>query len=226
MISPRVLSTRKLAPEMRERLLSAGVALVEADFITLDLLPPEIAEVYEHLLFTSQNAVKSMLKHPDWAQIKQRPAFCVGEKTRALLINSGVTVYAWTPYASELGPLITRDFPSARITFFSGNLRMDTLPEWFTQHRVPFNEYMVYQTRITPHRIAEPVNGVLFFSPSGVQSYLQQNSIGGKTCFCIGTTTASALDATPLHIELAAEPTLESTVAKCAQFYRKQASAQ
>lgn len=221
----RVLSTRRLAPEMRERLLSAGIALIEADFITTDLLSPNIETVYDYLLFTSQNAVKSMLAHPNWEQIK-RPAFCVGQNTRDKLAAAGVKVVAWAPYASELAPVITAEYPSARITFFSGNMRMDTLPDWFKQRGITHNEYTVYQTRLTPHRISEAIDGVLFFSPSGVQSYLQQNALAGKTCFCIGETTASALKDIPVHVERAAQPTMASTVARCAQFYRNLASAQ
>lgn len=222
---PRVLSTRKLAPEMRERLLSAGVALVEADFIATDLLNPDIETVYDCLLFTSQNAVRSLLSHPHWEQIK-RPAFCVGQNTRDMLMAAGVKILTWAPYASQLAPMISEQFPSARITFFSGNLRMDTLPDWFAQHGITYNEYTVYQTRLTPHRISEAVDGVLFFSPSGVQSYLQRNALAGKTCFCIGDTTASALKGLPVQVELAAEPTMASTVARCAQFYRNLASAE
>ncbi len=222
---PRVLSTRRLAPEMRERLLSAGTALIEADFITVDTLNPEIHTLNDHLLFTSQNAVESMLQHPDWEQIK-RPSFCVGRNTRDKLINAGVKILGWAPYASELAPVITEQFPSARITFFSGNMRMNTLPDWFSGHGITYNEYKVYQTRLTPHRISETVDAVLFFSPSGIQSYLQRNALAGKTCFCIGHTTASALNDFPVQVELAAEPTIASTVARCAQFYRNLASAQ
>ena len=46
--------------------------------------------------------------------------------------------------------------------------------------------------------------GLLFYSPSGVESYLQTNSIGASWCFCIGETTATAVR--PLTERLTVSP--------------------
>jgi len=37
-------------------------------------------------------------------------------------------------------------------------------------------------------------DGILFFSPSAVESYLKSNTIKDEMCFCIGETTAEALE--------------------------------
>jgi uroporphyrinogen-III synthase len=64
-------------------------------------------------------------------------------------------------------------------------------------------------------------DGILFFSPSGVESYLQENKIENEACFCIGNTTAEALKyITPNRI-IANQPNMESVIMKCIENYRQ-----
>ena len=46
-----------------------------------------------------------------------------------------------------------------------------------------------YKTTSSSLKIDDSVSGLLFFSPSGVQSYLEKNH-NNKIAFCIGETTA------------------------------------
>ena len=81
------------------------------------------------------------------------------------------------------------------------------------------DEVEVYETVLTTHKINFKPDGILFFSPSGVESYLQENKIEDENCFCIGNTTAEALKyVTPNRI-IANQPTKESVVMKCIEFY-------
>ena len=82
------------------------------------------------------------------------------------------------------------------------------------------NATEVYETILTPYKINFPLDGILFFSPSGVESYLQENKIEDENCFCIGNTTAEALKyVTPNRI-IANQPKMESVVMKCIENYK------
>ena len=78
--------------------------------------------------------------------------------------------------------------------------------------QVNFNEIQVYETTLTPHKIKTKVDAILFFSPSGVESYLAENKIKNEICFCIGETTAEALEKTTRNIIVAEQPSVENVI--------------
>jgi uroporphyrinogen-III synthase len=87
--------------------------------------------------------------------------------------------------------------------------------------QIPFEEIEVYKTVLTPTAITSKPNGILFFSPSGVESYLKQNTITDETCFAIGTTTAEALESITTNIIIANQPTVENVIIQCIKHYSK-----
>jgi len=223
--SIRILSTKKLLPNQKQFLLNANFAVIEADFIDIKLKPfqysPPLEGLGEALLFTSQNAVKSFLKNKNATDFKDNKIFCVGLKTKALLEKNGFKVLASNEYASELAEIIVNDFSEENFTFFSGNLRRETLPEAFKKANISFKEIEVYETILVPKKINSEVNAVLFFSPSGVESYLKENKIGDKKCFCIGTTTAKALKEITENIIIAKQQTVENVIIQAINYYTK-----
>ena len=217
----RILSTKKLLPGQKQYLLNAGLSVIEADFIAVRYKEFALDAVNQNLIFTSQNAVRSFSGHPESSRYTGKKVFCVGRNTKELAERTGFEVVAFTDYAAGLAEIITRDYSAESFTFFSGNLRRDMLPDALTKAGVVFNEIEVYETSLTPHKINAGINGILFFSPSGVQSYLTENSISGETCFCIGTTTAEALDRITENVVIANKPTIENTIIQCINYYKR-----
>ncbi|MEG1265974.1 MAG: uroporphyrinogen-III synthase, partial [Myroides sp.] len=189
-----VLSTKKLHSNQKQFLLNAGFSVVEADFIKIILVPFQLKTIPTLLLFTSQNAVKSVLQNENIETLKQIPAVCVGSKTKQLLQENGFNVLETQEYADDLAPIIQQKYHLEQIAFFAGNLRRNVLPDAMQKTNVSFEEYTVYQNTANSIEIKAETDALLFFSPSGIHSYLQQNSIKNQTCFCIGTTTAAALN--------------------------------
>lgn len=220
MNTPIVVSTRVLNEEYRAMLEGVNISLIECDFITVSPIDFQINELHECLLFTSQNAVQSVLNHKDIAVLKTRPSFCVGVKTKEMLEKFGWKVLAWADYAKELAPILTESFSTQSISFFNGNLRSDVLPAAFDRVGMRFNEFQVYQTDLTPLKLAQKPHGICFYSPSGVQSYLKENIITDEVCFCIGDTTAEALKDSANKIILAKQPTIEKTLQACVTYYK------
>lgn len=216
----RVLSTRCLNEANVEIWDTEKFALRQTDFIAIEYLPFDLDKVYEVLLFTSQNAVRSVLQHPNVSGLKDKPVLCVGIKTKTLLEANGWEVLRWSHYAEELAKIIRREYAQKRITFFNGNLRRDTLPDLFREKDVIFNEFEVYRTVLTPYRIEQKQDAVLFFSPSGIESFLKVNKLTDEVCFCIGTTTAAALKGVSEKIVTASCPTVEATIQACIGYYK------
>ena len=216
----RVLSTKKLLPNHKQFLLNAGLSVLEADFISTHHKPFELKDIRQNLIFTSQNAVRSFLQHEKAASYKQHPVFCVGSKTKGALEDAGFDVTATSEYAEALAGMIVDKYAGEGFTFFTGSMRRDTLPEALAEAKIDCNEIEVYETTLTPHKINAALDAVLFYSPSGVVSFLKENGINEAVCFCIGTTTAQALEGITDNIVLANKQTVENVIVQCVGYYK------
>ena len=219
----RILSTKKLLVNQKQFLLNANISLVEADFISINQKKVNIETINENLIFTSQNAVLSLIENLKGTEtielLKKKNVFCVGMKTKVLLKENGFNVIAYTGYAADLAEIITLIYGKEKFTFFSGNLRRDTLPEALSNANVSYNEIQVYDTVLTPQKITGTFDGILFYSPSGIESYLKNNKISKQTCFCIGSTTAEALENITDNVVIANQPTVENVIIQCINFF-------
>ncbi|MGQ7946025.1 uroporphyrinogen-III synthase [Flavobacterium sp. WC2509] len=208
----KILSTKILAEYQKKALIDAGFDCIESDFISTKIKSFDLKNINDSLIFSSQNGVESVLQHPELEKLKTKKVYCVGLKTKILLSENGFDVVAYTGYASDLAEIITLIYNSECFTFFSGNKRRDTLPNALKEAGVVFNEIEVYETTLTPHKIKDSVEAILFFSPSGVESYLKENTIKKEVCFCIGETTASALENKTKNIVIAEQPSVEDVI--------------
>lgn len=218
--SARILATKKLQPNQRQYLLNAGLSVTEADFIGIRYKQFETEKIKGNLIFTSQNGFKAFLENKESDVFKDRNVFCVGQKTHDIILSKGYNVIAFSDYAEELAATIIQDFANENFTFLSGSMRRDTLPEALKEANVSYNEIEVYETVLTPHKITSATDGLLFFSPSGVTSYLKENSITNQACFCIGTTTAEALQNVTENIIVANKPSVENVIIQCINYYK------
>ena len=217
-----ILSTKTLSSEQRQIFLDANIDLLEQDFIEIENNNFEIKNSNDNLIFSSQNAVLSLIEQKDWQLLTSKSTFCVGIKTKELLEQNGFTVAVYMDYASELAEIITLIYKNESFTFFSGNLRKETLPKALKEAVIKFNEIEVYKTKLAPFKISkeEKFDGILFFSPSGVESFLKDNKIKTETCFCIGETTSESLKNNKIkNIVIAESPTIDDVVYEVIKYY-------
>jgi uroporphyrinogen-III synthase len=222
-----ILSTKTLSYEQRQVFLDANFDLLEQDFIEIKNNLFELNKINNNLIFSSQNAVLSLMEQTGWEVLKTKAVFCVGIKTKELLEVNGFTVDVYLDYASELAEIITLIYNKESYTFLSGNLRKETLPEALKSAGITFNEIEVYETKLAPFKISEKENfdGILFFSPSGVESYLTNNKIKNEVCFCVGNTTAKTLETNKVKNIVTAEiPTIEDVIVEVIAYYNTEES--
>lgn len=216
-----IVSTKKLLPNQKQLLLDANIQLIEEDFIKTTFLSPPLEGLGEALIFTSQNAVESILHHQKCQDLKSKNVFSVGMKTKDLLTENGFNVIAYTGYASDLAEIISLIYNKESYTFFSGNLRRAILPDTLKENGITFNEIEVYETNMTSKKITNKLDGILFFSPSAVESYLKMNTIKDEMCFCIGETTAESLENKKIkNIIIADKPSVENVISDVLEYYK------
>ncbi|MEM0541422.1 uroporphyrinogen-III synthase [Flavobacterium sp. j3] len=208
-----IVSTKKLLPNQKQLLLDRDFVVIEEDFIATKIKNFELSKINDNLIFTSQNAVQSVLQNPNCSELKSKNVFCIGLKTKKLLAENGFNVIAYTGYAADLAEIISLIYNKESYTFFSGNLRRDILPNTLKENGIAFNEIEVYETSITSKKVTSKVDGILFFSPSAVESYLKLNTIKNEFCFCIGDTTAETLEKNNINnIIIAEKPSVENVL--------------
>jgi uroporphyrinogen-III synthase len=220
----RILSTKVLLSHQKQVLTDVGFEVLESNFIEVETKIFQLNGIKDNLIFTSQNAVRSLLTHPQFEEnksgLQSKKVFCVGVKSKTILTDAGFEVVAYADYASDLAEIISLIYANGSYTFFSGNLRKETLLLVLKNAGIEFNEIEVYETQLKPHKIKEAVDAILFFSPSGVESYLKDNPIKKELCFCIGETTAEALENKHIkNIIIAEFPSVENVITEVKEYY-------
>jgi len=210
-----ILSTKRLPLLQKELLINAGVSLVEYNAILIEFLDFKISPRIESAIFTSQNAVKAFInKHSSLEENRKLKCYCVGDKTKALLEENGQKVIKKTRNASELAQFITKNCKNDSFLFFCGSKRKEELPKALKNAKIDFFEVKTYKTMLKTRAFNQEWDGILFFSPSGVESFAQKNNIKNSIAFCIGETTASEAKKYSDNIIVAHSTTVESVIAK------------
>lgn len=214
---PSVLSTKKLSKNQKELLLNASLSLVEYNAIKIEFqaLPMGFSSV-ENAIITSKNAAKALIN----GRIQIENCFCVGDKTTTFLEENGFSVLETAVNASALAGIITNRYSDKSFTFFCGNKRREELPKLLKEKKVRFEEIKVYRTSLNFREFQQKFDGILFFSPSGVQSFAKLNKFENAIAFCIGSTTASEAKKYTDHIEIANQPGIENVIARAAKILK------
>ena len=80
------------------------------------------------------------------------------------------------------------------------------------------NEIEAYKTRLAPVKVDDGIEGVMFYSPSTVESYMMNNA-ADKVAYCIGETTAAEARKHFKEVRVAEDPTVESLIALVNVYY-------
>jgi len=198
----QILSTGPVAEELIKEAAENDIIIDEISFITTEdiddiAIEKKIRELSNQkitVVFTSTNAVNAVArfisKQPSWK------IFCIGSTTKTLVkkfFGEGA-VAEFAENAESLSKLILQNSSIQNITFFCGDKRRDELPGNLNKGGIVVDEIVVYKTIETPTVLTKQYDGILFFSPSAVQSFFSKNSINKNAkIFVIGSTTANAV---------------------------------
>lgn len=210
---PTVLSTKCLSEAQQNLILQSGWGLVAYNAIQTQQLPnldDFKKSHFENAIVTSQKTV-AILKA---LQIDLKNAFCVGEKTALKLKEVDYPVVEVANYGKDLAELISTTYGDLKFDFFCGKIRNDELPDLLKKNKVDFTEHHLYKTIHNPKSFDRSFDAILFFSPSGIESYYACNSFQGERIICIGETTASAARKISTQIEIASKTSIESVIVR------------
>ena len=214
----KILSTKILTTEQRNQLIGFDVKEISmidvsygADF--------EVDEEIKNAVFTSANSVRSVFSIHNNSIAYFDTVFCVGEKTKCLLENFGLQVAVFANNAMELADVLAERFSKEEnnlkeISWFCGNLRNNDLPSIMAENGVLVTEYLVYNTELISVKTENDFDAIMFFSPSGIRSYLKKNKVNSNPVVCIGATTATEAIQYFDNVYMSDETTVESVLVK------------
>lgn len=213
---PTILSTKKLALNQKELLLNSGMAVVEYDAINIEFLDFEVEKgIIENAIFSSKNTLRAIRTK----NIEIKNCFCVGEKTSAMAKDMGLVVSGTAENSAELANIICTQYNDRTFLFYSGNKRRDEMPEILKENNINFKEITVYKTELKHKKFDSHFDGIMFFSPTGVQSFVKNNKLDSKA-FCIGETTATEARKHTAEVIVANKPAIENVIAKVVSEFR------
>lgn len=198
-----ILCTRPLPESLIAEAMAQGIAIDEFSFIeTEPILSAEVKADIDHtaqqsntVVFTSMNAVDAVANYLAQQQVQWR-IYCMGTTTNELVKKyfGAEQLKGIANSAAELATLIASDVNINSVTFFCGDQRRDELPDILSSHHIAVKEIPVYKTIKIEHTISKTYDGILFFSPTAVESFFSSNEISPSTVlFSIGNTTGKAI---------------------------------
>ena len=154
-----------------------------------------LADQKVKVIFTSSNAVEAvdalLFSTPSWE------VYCIGGKTRETILEkfSNITIKGFGSSAKELAKLIVKNNTACKIYFFCGDKRVNFLPDMLEDNLFDLEEILVYTTEPIEIKVDKEYDGILFFSPSAVNSFFAENKIKDSVVlFAIGDTTAESIE--------------------------------
>ncbi|MDE1192907.1 MAG: uroporphyrinogen-III synthase [Arachidicoccus sp.] len=224
----KILSTKSISEDLVQQAKSSNIQIdiinfIETKSVNDDSIKEKIKQYSNKkiaAIFTSINAVETVFAQintmPDWK------IFCTSGATKDALLNyiNEEMILGTEHNASSLADKILENKEIDSCVFFCGNQRLNTLPDKLLRESINLAEVIVYETNALPQKINENYNGILFFSPSAVESFFSLNNIDDKTVlFSVGKTTSKALRKfTKNTIVTAVFPSAESVLKEVRNF--------
>lgn len=208
-----VFSTKSLS-ESQTKLFHDNIVSESSDFIKVRsnrIAPKIVKEEIENVIITSKNGVEAILNSFTKDELNFKNIYCVGRRTKKLIGQKIGEVKHSEKNAAKLAEYLSKEIKGQEVTYFCSDLRLDTLPTVLSENGITVNEVEAYKTMYSPADVDEKVNGILFYSPSTVESYIQKNTTD-KIAFCIGESTAKEARKHFSTVEVAKVPTVESVI--------------
>lgn len=223
-----ILSTKFLDGAIIQQAASKNIVIDCVPFIQIKTIAtPELQqqivttlEEKDFVIFTSANAVEAVAQ--EFHTKPKLNVFCISGKTRKAVEGKfpGSSIIADAPTGADLARKII-DAKIQSAVFFCGNKRLDTIPNTLKAHQIKLTEIVVYETLLTPHKIEQDYNGVLFFSPSAVESFFNVNE--PKECpiaFSFAASTYHSLQPIIKEIILSQTPSEQGMLNAVIHYYR------
>jgi uroporphyrinogen-III synthase len=228
----KLLCTAQVGEPLVTEAGQLGIAITVLPLIkTVAVQSKKLAKIIHDLsghslvaVFSSIHAVESVRSCLADAQVSWK-IFCTGSATRRSVeaLFGEAAVAGTGNSAEELSGRIVSDASIRKVYFFCGDQRREELPAGLAARGIEVEEIMVYNTVPVAAEVLPQYDGIIFFSPSAVNSFFSASRSKEKTIFfSIGKTTANAIRAyTELPVIIAPSPDKEGLLRLAMEYFQK-----
>ena len=206
-------STKTLTTDQR-LLLNEKVIVESSDFVKISLnriKPQVVRNPIDNVIISSKNSVEALLHNFSAVELQFKNIYCIGRRTKRLVEKRIGKVRHTEKNAKTLAEYLVEYIDGNEVTYFCSDFGADDLSLMLGDNGIKVNEVEAYQTKFDVEKIKDSVEGVMFYSPSTIQSYLKEND-ADKIAFCIGDATAAEAKKRFEDIRVSKLPTVESII--------------
>ena len=213
----KILSTKSINSNQKERFNASGIEITDYDAISINPLDFDNNIIVPNAIITSQNAAQIIINN----NVFIKNCFCVGNKTKTLLESNGLSVTVSKKTSLDLANYIKKKHQKDAFWYFCSSKRLDDLPKILNTLNIALKEVKVYETLYNEKTFHNSFDGVMFYSPSGIESYTKKNNLKSTVAYCIGNTTAQAAKIYTDKIIIAKKPSLEDVIDSVLKDFKK-----
>lgn len=196
----KVLSTKTLDGETIAHAHTLNLNIRCVDFIKVSGVDFDTHSIHLHtfesIAFTSRNAVKYFFRNQNALKLlRGKSIFSLAGKTSEELAKHNLKAIYTGENAGDLAEAIIQTKLAKSVLHVCGNLTLDVLGKKLKSAGIVYSSLIIYQTILQNNIVLnEDFDVIMFYSPSGVESFFAANKLSNENvCCCIGETTATAL---------------------------------
>lgn len=215
----QVFSTKTLTEAQRQ--LFKEIKVDSTDFlkISLNRIPkPILKSKIDNVIITSQNAVEAITTIVPKEELQFKNIYCVGRRTKKLIESKIGKVKHSENNAKALADYLVEYIDGTEVTHFCSDIRLNEISNTLEENHIKVNEVEAYKTILDSEKLDSSVEGIMFYSPSTVESYMKSNT-ADKVAYCIGETTAVEARKHFEDVRVAKIPTVESVIELVMEHY-------
>ena len=218
---PTTIFSSKLLSQGQKDLFNNTLKVESSDFVktaTNRIKPLFLKAAHKNVVITSKNGVEALLNNCPVEDLNFETIYCVGRRTKRLIEQKIGPVKHSEKNAKALANYLVEFIEGSEVTYFCSDIRMDDLPTILEKNNIKVQEIEAYSTKLEAPKLESSIEGVMFYSPSTIQSFLQKNT-PDCIAYCIGESTAKEAKKYFKDVRVAKIPTVESVIELVNQNY-------
>ena len=218
----KILSTKTLNEDSKKIFDDKKFDLFEHDFIKISSINFELPEHDGSWIFTSQNTVNAVFSISKNINIIFNKIYCVGENTKSILSKNGQKVEKTLKNSSKLANFISKKAKNEKFLFCRSNIKNDDFTAFFKKEKIDLKEIVVYNNQPNSVTLDDKFEAIMFYSPSGINSFLKNNKLDSSYCICIGDTTASYAKNYSSNVVSCKTPSIKHVIKKTIKLFENE----
>jgi len=210
----KILSTKTLSNDLKHLFSDLKFDLYHNDFISIQPLILNLPKHDGSWIFTSKNAVEAVFSSNQNIDNFFNKIYCVGKNTKSLLVKKGQKIAKMAQNSSNLAEFISKTAKNEKFIFCRSNIKNEEFSDFFKKKNIELKELVAYNNVAKPKKYDQIFDAILFYSPSGIKSFMINNSLNNSYCVCIGQTTSKYAKRYSNKVLSCKVPTIENVISE------------